>query len=73
MATGSLYIDLKDLDVSQATQERLWAHLQFKDYTYYRLKKELQDKNDKRINNGVFLKTEKNSRYLCMSYPVYGG
>ncbi|WP_244986979.1 DUF6339 family protein [Oceanobacillus caeni] len=57
-----IYNALKDLNVSQATQERLWsglAHLQFRDFTYYRLKKELQNKNDKRINTAVFFKNGK--------------
>ncbi|WP_226036723.1 DUF6339 family protein [Aquibacillus saliphilus] len=54
-----IYESLKHLTVSQATQERLWsglAHMQLRHYTYYRMKKELQNKNDKRINTGVFFK-----------------
>nr|WP_263327086.1 DUF6339 family protein [Neobacillus sp. Marseille-Q6967] len=54
-----IYDALKQLTVSQATQERLWsglAHLQFRDFTYYRLKSELQDKKDQRINTALFFK-----------------
>jgi hypothetical protein len=54
-----VYNALKNLTVAQATQERLWAglaHLQFRDFFYYRLKNELQDKNEKRINTGLFFK-----------------
>ncbi|MFD1851407.1 DUF6339 family protein [Oceanobacillus bengalensis] len=57
-----IYESLKHLTVSQATQERLWtglAHLQLRDFAYYRLRNELQDKNDKRINTGVFFKNGK--------------
>ncbi|MFV8829535.1 DUF6339 family protein [Alkalihalobacterium sp. APHAB7] len=54
-----LYDALKDLTVSQATQERLWsglAHLQLREFTYYRLKNELLEHNDKRINTALFFK-----------------
>jgi hypothetical protein len=54
-----IYDSLKHLTVSQATQERLWAglaHLQLRDFSYYRLKNELQDHNDKRINTALFFK-----------------
>jgi hypothetical protein len=54
-----IYNALKHLNVSQATQERLWsglAHLQFRDFSYYRLKNELMNKNEKRINTGLFFK-----------------
>jgi len=52
-----IYESLKHLTVTQATQERLWsglAHLQMQDYVFYRLKKELINKNDKRINTAFF-------------------
>lgn len=54
-----IYNALRHLTVTQATQERLWsglAHLQFREYTFYRLKKELDEHNDKRINTGIFFK-----------------
>ncbi|MBM7660403.1 hypothetical protein JOC85_001170 [Bacillus mesophilus] len=54
-----IYEALKDLTVSQATQERLWsglAHLQLRDFSYYRLKNELENKNDQRINTALFFK-----------------
>lgn len=54
-----VHSSLKQLTVSQATQERLWAglaHLQFREFSNFRLKKELQDQNDKRINTGLFFK-----------------
>jgi hypothetical protein len=54
-----IYDSLKHLTVSQATQERLWAglaHLQLRDFSYYRLKNELRDHNDKRINTALFFK-----------------
>ncbi|MFJ5762778.1 DUF6339 family protein [Neobacillus sp. NPDC093182] len=54
-----IYDSLKHFTVSQATQEKLWsglAHLQFRDFTYYRLKSELQDKKDQRINTAIFFK-----------------
>ncbi|WP_235848392.1 DUF6339 family protein [Litchfieldia alkalitelluris] len=54
-----IYEALKHLTVTQATQERLWAglaHLQFRDYAFYRMKKEIEEKNDKRINTSIFFK-----------------
>lgn len=57
-----LYNSLKHLTVNQATQERIWsglAHLQLRDYFYYRMKKELDKHNDKRINTGIFFKQGK--------------
>lgn len=54
-----IYEALKHLTVAQATQERLWAglaHLQLRDFSYYRLKIELQDKKDLRINTALFFK-----------------
>jgi hypothetical protein len=54
-----IYDSLNHLTVSQATQERLWsglAHLQFREFSYYRLKNELQQNNDKRINTALFFK-----------------
>lgn len=54
-----IYSSLKHLTVNQATQERIWsglAHLQLRDYFYYRMKNELNEKKDKRINTGIFFK-----------------
>jgi hypothetical protein len=54
-----LYDSLKHLTVSQATQERLWAglaHLELRDFSYYRLKNELLEQKDLRINTGLFFK-----------------
>ncbi|WP_230203618.1 DUF6339 family protein [Bacillus massiliigorillae] len=54
-----IYSSLRHLTIVQATQERLWsglAHLQFRDFSYYRLSKELVTKNDKRINTALFFK-----------------
>lgn len=48
---------LKDLTPSQATDERIWAglaHLQLRDYMYYRLEKERREENDTRINSAYF-------------------
>lgn len=52
-----IYEALKHLTVSQATQERLWAglaHVQLRDYIYYRIDKDIEKKNDKRIQSAVF-------------------
>lgn len=54
-----LYESLKHLTVNQATQERIWsglAHLQLRDYFFYRLSNELNDKKDSRINSAIFFK-----------------
>jgi len=54
-----LYNALAHLNVAQATQERLWsglAHLQMREYMFYRLSKERIGKNDKRINTAIFFK-----------------
>ncbi|MCA1054301.1 hypothetical protein LCM10_04815 [Rossellomorea aquimaris] len=54
-----IYESLKHLTVSQATQERLWAglsHLQLRDFSFYRLKKDFENENDKRINTSLFFK-----------------
>jgi len=54
-----VYESLKHLSPSQATQERLWAglsHLQFRDYSFYRLKKDFDNQNDKRINTSLFFR-----------------
>jgi hypothetical protein len=53
----AVYKALQHLPVAQATQERFWAglaHLQFRDFTFYRLKKDIEDKNDKRILSSLF-------------------
>lgn len=52
-----LYNSLKHLTEAQATQECLWAGLallQLRDYTFYRIKKDIDDKNDKRIESSIF-------------------
>lgn len=62
-----IYDSLKHLNVSQATQEKLWsglAHLQFREFAYYRLKNEIHEKNDKRINTALFFKSGGNKRSL---------
>ncbi|WP_240758353.1 DUF6339 family protein [Lysinibacillus sp. SGAir0095] len=54
-----IYEALKHLTVSQATQERLWAglsHVQMRDFSYYRLEKDLDKKNDNRIFSALFYK-----------------
>lgn len=54
-----VYSALKHLTIIQATQERLWAglaHLQFRDFSFYRLRNELNDKKDLRINTALFFK-----------------
>ncbi|WP_230199529.1 DUF6339 family protein [Bacillus testis] len=54
-----VYTALKHLTIVQATQERLWsglAHLQMRDYSFYRLREELKKGNDNRINTGLFFK-----------------
>ncbi|ARP43135.1 MULTISPECIES: DUF6339 family protein [Geobacillus] len=54
-----IYEALKHLTVNQATQEKLWAglaHLQLREFAFYRLKKDLESKNDKRINTALFFK-----------------
>jgi hypothetical protein len=53
----AIYTALKQMPVSLATQERVWAglaHLQFRDFAFYRMKKDLLDKNDKRIKTSLF-------------------
>lgn len=54
-----IYESLKHLTVSQATQEKLWAglaHLQMRDFVYYRLDNEFNNKNDRRIFSAMFYK-----------------
>lgn len=54
-----IYDALKHLNIAQATQERLWsgfAHLQLREFMFYRLRKERQCKNDKRMNTAIFFK-----------------
>jgi Family of unknown function (DUF6339) len=64
----AVYSALKHMPVLYATQERLWAglaHLQFRDYTFYRLNKDLNDKNEKRIETSLFFKRgKKRSLYV---------
>lgn len=57
-----IHDSLQHLTISQATQEKLWAglaHIQLRDFFYYRMAQELKDKNDKRINTGIFFKNGK--------------
>ena len=57
--TKIVYESLKHLTVAQATQEKLWAglaHLQFRDYSYYRLKKDIEKDNLKRVDTGLFFR-----------------
>ena len=57
--TKIIYETLKGLTVSQATQEKLWAglaHIQFRDFTYYRLKKDIDNKNLKRVDTALFFR-----------------
>ncbi len=52
-----LYESLDHLTESQATQERLWAglaHLQLRDFAFYRMREDIELKNDKRINTSLF-------------------
>lgn len=52
-----LYEALNHLTEAQATQERLWAglaHLQLRDYSFYRMQEDINLKNDKRINTSLF-------------------
>lgn len=52
-----IYESLKHLTVAQATQERLWAglaHVQMRDYIYYRIANDIEKKNDKRIQSAIF-------------------
>jgi hypothetical protein len=53
----AMYEALKHLTVAQATQERLWvgfAHLQMRDYFNFRLKDDLDKKNEKRLKSALF-------------------
>lgn len=53
----AMYEALKHLTVAQATQERMWvgfAHLQMRDYFYFRLKNDLDKKNEKRLKSALF-------------------
>jgi len=62
-----MYGALKHLPPSVAAQEKIWsclAHTYFRDYTFYRLKKELDSKNDSRINSALFFKSGKNRSYF---------
>nr|WP_289036860.1 DUF6339 family protein [uncultured Allobacillus sp.] len=61
-----IYEALSHLTPVQATQERLWtglALLQFRDYTFYRLKKDMDNRNERRIKSGLFF-TQGNKRSL---------
>jgi hypothetical protein len=53
----AVYNSLKHITIYQATQERLWSglsHLQFREYTFYRLKKDIEVKNERRIKSALF-------------------
>lgn len=53
----AMYEALKHLTVAEATQERLWAglaHMQMRDYFYFRLKEEIAKKNDKRLKSALY-------------------
>ncbi|MDM5374163.1 DUF6339 family protein [Bacillus bombysepticus] len=53
----AMYEALKHLTVVQATQERLWvglAHLQMRDYFNFRLKEDLDKRNEKRLKSALF-------------------
>ncbi|MFD2446593.1 DUF6339 family protein [Bacillus sp. CGMCC 1.16607] len=53
----AMYDTLRHLTVAQATQERLWvglAHLQMRDYFNYRLRDDLEKKNEKRLKSALF-------------------
>ena len=53
----AMYEALKHLTVAEATQERLWAglaHMQMKDYFYFRLKEDMAKKNDKRLKSALY-------------------
>ena len=48
---------LKHLTVAEATQERLWAglaHMQMRDYFYFRLSEDMAKKNDKRLKSALY-------------------
>lgn len=54
-----IYHALQHLSATQATQERVWsglAHLQFREFIFYRLREELANKKDDRINTALFFK-----------------
>ena len=53
----AMYEALKHLTVAEATQERLWAglaHMQMRDYFYFRLKEDIAKKNDKRLKSALY-------------------
>ena len=55
----AVYEALKNLTVSQATQERLWvglAHHQFRDFMFYRIAKDAKEKDNKKqqIKSAMF-------------------
>lgn len=53
----AMYEALKHLTMAQATQERLWvglAHLQMSDYFNFRLKNDLDKKNEIRLKSALF-------------------
>ncbi|MDW0113273.1 DUF6339 family protein [Sporosarcina saromensis] len=52
-----VYEALQHLTVAEATHERLWAglaHMQMREFSYYRLSMDLEKKNDKRIQSALF-------------------
>ncbi|MED4156382.1 DUF6339 family protein [Priestia aryabhattai] len=53
----AMYDALNHLTVAQASQERLWvglAHLQMRDYFNFRLKEDLDKRNEKRLKSALF-------------------
>lgn len=63
-----LYESLKNLSPTHATDERIWAglaHIQLREYTFYRLQDELKKKNSKRIKSALFYtQGQKRSLYV---------
>lgn len=53
----AMYEALKHLSVAEATQERLWAglaHMQMRDYFFFRLQEDMAKKNDKRLKSALY-------------------
>lgn len=51
------YDTFKDIPISLATQEKLWSSLTllyYRDYFYYRIKGDIEKKNDNRIKSALF-------------------
>ncbi|MDQ0429423.1 hypothetical protein QOZ98_002251 [Planomicrobium stackebrandtii] len=55
----AIYNSLSHLPVTLATQERMWtglAHNQFRDFTFYRLRRDIEEKNESRMFSSLFFK-----------------